>query len=162
MKRRDVFLLLALMPWAGLHAQSQTATTTFRVQARVNAVCVVSASDLDFGAYSSQSGTALTGTTMLQATCTPSTTYNIALNKGTTAGGTINQRKLASGSNTLNYQLYSNAARTSIWGETVGTDTVTGSGTGLQQNHTVYGSVPAAQLVPAGSYADTITVTIIY
>jgi spore coat protein U-like protein len=69
---------------------------------------------------------------------------------------------MASGTNTLNYQLYSDSARAVIWGNTAGTDTVTGAGTGLAVNHTVYGSVPAAQLVPAGDYQDTITVSIFY
>jgi len=69
---------------------------------------------------------------------------------------------MASGTNVLNYQLYSDSARSTIWGNTVGTDTVTGSGTGLALDHTVYGSIPAAQVVPAGSYQDTITVTISY
>jgi spore coat protein U-like protein len=162
MKQRiAVLLMLGLMPWAELYAQSQQVSTTFQVKARVEAVCAVTASDLDFGAYNS-GGAQLLGTTVLQSTCTPGTTYNVALNKGTTSGGTINQRKMASGSNTLNYQLYSDAAHSAIWGETVGTDTVVGSGTGLAQNHTVYGSIPAAQLVPAGNYTDTITVTVSY
>jgi spore coat protein U-like protein len=39
---------------------------------------------------------------------------------------------------------------------------VTGTGTGLSQDHTVYGSVPAAQAVPAGDYQDTITVRVYY
>jgi spore coat protein U-like protein len=70
---------------------------------------------------------------------------------------------MASGpTNTLNYQLYSDSARSAIWGNTTGTDTVTGVGTGLAQALTVYGSVPAAQPAPAGDYQDIITVTIYY
>ena len=79
MKRRvALVLVLGLLPWAALHAQ-QTAQTTFRVQARVNAVCEITASDLDFGTYSAQGATALQATTLLRATCTPQTTYNVGL-----------------------------------------------------------------------------------
>lgn len=164
MKQRiAVLLMLGLMPWAGLHAQAQTATTTFKVTTKVQAVCAVTAVDLAFGNYTSNGASPLLATTTLQATCTPSSSYNIGLNAGTTTGATVNQRKMASGAtNTLNYQLYSDAARSSIWGNTTGTDTVTGVGTGLAQSLTVYGSIPAAQAAPAGDYQDIITVTVFY
>jgi spore coat protein U-like protein len=162
MKQRIALLMLGLLPWAGLQAQSQTVDTTFRVTARVDAVCAVTATDLAFGTYTSQAGTPLQGTTLLRATCTPGTTYNVGLNEGTSSGATVNQRKMASGANSLNYQLYSDSARSTIWGNTTGTDTVTGAGTGLAVDHTVFGAVPAAQLVPAGDYADTITVRVYY
>ena len=162
MKRRvAVLLMLGLLPWADLHAQ-QTAQTTFRVSARVQAVCDITASDLAFGNYTAQSGSPLLGTTLLRATCTPNTTYNVGLNEGTSPGATVNQRRMVSGANVLNYQLYSDASRSTIWGNTTGTDTVTGVGTGTAQDHTVYGTVPAAQVVPAAEYSDTITVRIYY
>jgi spore coat protein U-like protein len=163
MKQRiAVLLMLGLMPWAELLAQSQTVSTTFRVSARVEAVCAVTASDLDFGTYSAQGTTQQTSTTLLRATCTPSTTYNIGLNQGTSPGATVNTRKMVAGAQSLNYQLYSDSARSKIWGNTTGTDTVTGVGTGLAQDHTVFGAVPASQVIPAGNYSDTITVRIYY
>ena len=163
MKHRiAVLLMLGLMPWAELHAQSQQVSTTFRVSARVEAVCAVTATDLAFGTYTSAGGSPVQGTTLLRATCTPGSTYNVGLNEGTSPGATINQRKMASGTNALNYQLYSDSARQTIWGNTPGTDTVTGVGTGLAVDHTVFGAVPAAQVVPAGDYGDTVTVRIYY
>ena len=163
MKQRVAFLLLlGLMPWAQLHAQSQQVSTTFRVTARVQAVCEVTASDLAFGTYTAQAGTPLQGTTLLRTTCTPNSTYNIGLNEGTSPGATVNQRKMVSGAQALNYQLYSDSARSTIWGNTPGTNTVTGVGTGIAQDHTVFGAVPAAQVVPAGDYQDTITVRVYY
>ena len=162
MKHRiAVLLMLGLLPWGALHAQ-QTASTTFRVTAKVNAVCGVTATDLAFGTYTSNAGTPLQGTTLLKATCTPSTTYYLGLDQGQSPGATINQRKMVSGANNLTYQLYSDSSRSTIWGNTAGTDTVTGVGTGLAQDHTVYGAVPAAQSVPAGDYGDTITVRVYY
>ncbi|GAB3774242.1 spore coat U domain-containing protein [Ramlibacter monticola] len=162
-KHLGVLLVLAAWPWAGLNAQQKSSTATFKVQARVNAACDIVATDLNFGAYSAQSGTPLQGTTLLHATCTPNAGYQIGLNQGTSPGATVNQRRMVSApTGVLNYQLYSDSARTRIWGNTQGTDTVTGVGNGLSQEHTVYGSVPAAQVVPVGDYADTITVRIYY
>jgi spore coat protein U-like protein len=165
MKRRiavPVLLMLGMLPWAELPAQGQTAQTTFQVKATVQAVCEVTATDLSFGNYTSQSGTPLLGTTVVQATCTPNSSYNIGLNAGTSPGATVNTRKMVSGASILNYQLYRDASRSEIWGNTVGVDAVSGSGTGLAQSVTVFGSIPAKQVVPAGNYQDTITVTIYY
>ena len=91
-KRAAILLMLGLMPWAGLHAQ-QTAQTTFKVLARVEANCVVTATDLDFGAYTSPGGAQLLATTPLRVTCTPSTTYHVGLDQGQSPGATVNQRK---------------------------------------------------------------------
>jgi spore coat protein U-like protein len=165
MKRRisvPILLMLGMLPWAGLHAQGQTAQTTFRVTAKVMAVCEVTASDLAFGTYNPKATSPHQITTQLRATCTPGSTYQVGLNEGTSPGATINQRKMVSGTQTLNYQLYSDSARSSIWGNTQGTDTVTGVGTGLAQDHTVFGSVLPAQAVPAGDYSDTITVRVYF
>ena len=161
-QRTAVLLMLGFMPWAGLHAQGQTAQTTFKVTTKVQAVCNVTAVDLAFGTYTSAAGTPLQSTTLLRTTCTPGSTYNVGLNEGTTTGATVNQRKMAAGANSLNYQLYSDPARSVIWGNTTGTNTVTGAGTGLPVDHTVFGAVPANQVVPAGDYQDTITVRVYY
>jgi len=162
MKTRIALLLvLGVMPWSGLHSQTQTATTTFLVKTTVQAVCVVSATELNFGNYSSGTGPLL-GTSVVQPTCTPGTTYNIKLNGGSAGGSIYGGRQMASGSNKLNYQLYRDSARTNIWGNTTGTDTVQDVGIGIAKDHTVFGAVPAAQVVPAGDYQDTITVRVYY
>jgi spore coat protein U-like protein len=70
---------------------------------------------------------------------------------------------MVSGGNTLNYSLFSNAGRTTNWGNNIGTDTVAGTGTGALQTLTVYGRIPASQTTaPVGSYSDTITVTVTF
>ena len=63
---------------------------------------------------------------------------------------------------TLAYALYQDSAHTINWGNTVGTDTVSGTGNGSAQTLTVYGEVPAGQSVTPGAYTDTITATITY
>jgi spore coat protein U-like protein len=101
-------------------------------------------------------------TSTVQLTCTNTTPYNIGLNAGTGSGATVATRKLTSGANTVNYTLYSNSGRTTVWGNTVSTDTVAGTGNGAAQNYTVYGRIPAQTTPAPGNYTDTITVTVTY
>jgi spore coat protein U-like protein len=165
MKRRiaGVLLVVGMLSWAGLYAQSQTAQTTFLVTARVQAVCEVTSNDLNFGTYNPKASSPHQVSSLVRATCTPGATYQVGLNEGTSPGATINQRKMVSGSNTLNYQLYSDSARSVIWGNTQNTDTVTPpAGTGLPQDLPVYGSIPPAQPAAVGDYSDTITVRVYY
>jgi spore coat protein U-like protein len=65
-------------------------------------------------------------------------------------------------SKTLNYALYSDTARTKNWGNTVSTDTVTGTGSGGPQAITVCGQIPASQNPVPGSYTDTVTAILTY
>jgi spore coat protein U-like protein len=158
-------LALSLAFSGGAAAQTRAGnekSSTFRVSANVQATCDVRASDLNFGQYNAQSANALYATSQVTVMCTPQTTFAVGLNAGTSPGATVNQRKMVNGANTLNYQLFQDPARQRIWGTTAGTDTVTGVGTGLDQDLTVFGAVPAAQLVPAGAFSDTITVRVFY
>ena len=132
------------------------------VQMTITATCIVnSASTLDFGSQGVLSAN-VDQTSTIQVTCTNTTPYNIGLNAGTGTGATVATRKMTSGANTVNYTLYSNSGRTTVWGNTVSTDTVAGTGNGSTQSYTVYGRVPAQTSPVPGTYADTITVTVTY
>lgn len=139
-----------------------TATTTFSVTATVLQVCAVSASTLAFGNYDPTSATPTDGTTTVSVTCTNGTAYTIGLNAGTGSGATVASRKMTASSNLLNYTLYQDNLRATVWGNTVSTDTVAGTGSGAAIPHTVYGRIPAQQTAPTGSYSDTVTVTVTY
>jgi spore coat protein U-like protein len=69
---------------------------------------------------------------------------------------------MTSGGVTVNYSLYSDSGRATNWGNTVGTDTVSSTGTGALQSFTVYGQVPAQTTPAPATYTDTITVTVTY
>ena len=155
--------LAAVLP-AGTAVQAATATSTFTVQAVIIAACSVSATTLNFGTYSPTAGTALTGNSAVSVNCTSGTPYTTSLNVGT-GGGAFATRTLASGGNTLNYNLYRDAAYSQVWGDGSGsTFTVAGTGSGLLTANTitVYGQVPIAQDKPVGTYSSTITVTVNY
>ncbi len=150
--------LLAVAPPAG--AAAATATTTFQVTATVQATCVIAANTLAFGTYT---GAQTDATTTISVTCTNSTPYNVGLDPGTAPGATVTTRKMSGpGGALLAYALYRDAARAQNWGNTVGTDTVTGAGNGGGQTLTVYGRLAGSQYVTPGAYADTITATTSY
>jgi spore coat protein U-like protein len=146
---------------AGGALAAQT-TTTFAVTATVVAACSLSATPLAFGSsVNVLSGNDIDNTSVVTATCTNGSAYTIGLNAGTASGATVTTRKMTSGANTLNYALYTDAARTTNWDNIGGTNVVSGTGTGSGVDHTVYGRIPSGQTtVPTGAYADTITVTI--
>jgi len=143
---------------------AQSPTTTFKVTTNVQASCQVTANDLNFGNYSPNSATRSDGQSDLRVTCSPNVQYNIALNAGTGTGASTDNRKMTFGSSTLNYQLYRTSSRNpnEVWGDTVGTNTTQGNGTGTAQTYQVYGSIPPGQLVPPGAYIDTITVNVLF
>jgi spore coat protein U-like protein len=145
-------------------ANAGTATGTFTVQATISSACLVTANLLNFGPYSPTASTALTGQTTINVNCTSGSPFTAALNVGS-GGGAFTGRTLLSGSNTLTYNLYTNAALTQVWGDGTGsTLTVAGTGSGLLTSTplTVYGSIPISQDKPVGTYTSLITVTISY
>jgi spore coat protein U-like protein len=132
------------------------------VQMTITATCTVnSATTLNFGTQGVLS-TNVDQTSTIQVTCTNTTPYNIGLDPGTGTGATVATRKMTSGANTVNYTLYSNSTRTTVWGNTVGTDTAAATGNGSAQSYTVYGRVPPQAAPAPGTYTDTITVTVTY
>ena len=144
--------------------QAATKTTTFQVTATVTSACIVSATDLAFGVYD-PSATANDKTSTVTVTCTLATPYDIGLNAGSAAGATVTTRKMKEAvlTDLINYSLFSDASRTVNWGQTVSTDTVhVASALGTPEVHTVYGRIAIGQYVTAGSYADTINVTVTY
>ena len=148
------------MAAASVPAVASTATTTFNVTATVQATCLISANNLGFGTYS---GSAIATTTTMSVTCTNGTTYNVGLNAGTAAGATVTARAMTGpGAATLSYALYQDSGHSTNWGNTVGTDTKSGTGNGSAQSMTVYGNLTANQYPTPGSYSDTITATITY
>src|SRR5215475_422100 len=138
-------------------AQSATTTTTFAVTATVQATCSATATALAFGTYTPGAG-ALTGNSNISVKCTKNTPYTVTLNAGTTTGETYAQRLMASGTNTLQYNLYTSAGLTTVFGDgTAGTGNATGTGAGVATANTVtvFGQLPDSatnQAAVPGSY----------
>src|SRR3979490_201878 len=85
----------ALLGAAG-SASAATATTTFGVSVTVNSNCLVSAASLAFPNYTPAGGNQTANTTV-SVRCTKGTSFTVALNGGSTAGGTVTQRLMTNG-----------------------------------------------------------------
>jgi spore coat protein U-like protein len=136
----------------------------------VFAACSISATTAAFGNYSPFSATPLdtTGTITVRCTNPARVRYRITLSTG--GSGSYATRKMAHSTVTLNYNLYTNAARSLIWGDgTGGTSYINVPAPGVRCNtspycrHTLYGRIPTGQTTSVtGSYTDTITATLTY
>lgn len=153
----------ALVCVAPAAAEAATANSTLGVSITINAGCTVSGGTVAFGNQSTlQSNIDQTGT--VTVTCTNTTPYNIGFDSGAN-GASVTTRKMKGGaSNTefVSYSLYSNSARTTNWGSTIGTDTVSGTGNGSAQAITVYGRIAPQAIGSPGSYSDTVNITVTY
>ena len=93
-------------------------------------------------------------------TCTKGTAATIGLGLGSNA--LVNQRRMKDATTDyLNYALYLDAGRTTIWG-TASPNLLTpvAAPDKNPRAFTVYGRIPSAQDVPAGSYTDTVVATV--
>ena len=140
------------------------------------ATCSVAASGVNFGAYDISLATPDDSTGDVTVTCTyvppgGATGVNIQASLSPGVSGSYSPRQMAFGSARLNYNLFLDATRTSIWGNGLsGTGIATasftvgpgvGNGTRSAQ-FPVYGRVPALQVVGMGAYSDTIVVTVTF
>jgi spore coat protein U-like protein len=84
--------------------------------------------------------------------CTKNTAYEIYI-----AG----VRTMTDGTDILNFELYQDAARTTVWPSGLpGVSGVSANNSPVTQG--IYGRIPALQDVQAGNYSGTVTVTIDY
>lgn len=142
---------------------ASTVQTTMPVTALNLASCVVTALPLAFGSINQVAGAAIDSQTTVIVTCTPGISYNVGLDNGTHAASGVRRIQSLTSSATIPYAVYSDAARSTAWGTTVGTDTVAQTAQLLPTTLTVYGRIPAgATLVAAGAYSDLVTVTVTF
>jgi spore coat protein U-like protein len=155
---------IALPGAAPTAALAATTSSTMSVTATVTANCTVSTTALAFGNVDTISGSNFDSTGSLSITCTNGTAWAASAGIGSGSGASFANRRMTAGANLLNYNIYTTAARTVVWGNgTGGTATLPGTGTGTAQSVTVYGRVASGQTsVPAGSYVDTVAVTVTY
>ncbi len=150
-------------------ANAATATANLSVTASVSATCSISTTALGFGAYDpvgANNASPLDGTGNVIVTCTNGASAALTLGQGSNAaaGSTdavpVRRMKNAGGV-FLSYSMYTDAAHTTIWGNTSGTS-VAQTGSGTASSVTVYGRIPAGQNVASGAYADTVVATVTF
>jgi spore coat protein U-like protein len=170
MTRRARFANAALLLGTALLAlPAASATDCF-----INAVAAAG-----FGAYDGTQNDAATTTITGSCTNNPPPGQGqtifpvISLSPG--QWGSYATRQMANGAARLNYNLYTLATRTVVWGDGSGSTAIVPAYTGgnfnlsgnstlafNNPNLTIYGRIPAGQNLPTGLYTDTITLTLTF
>jgi spore coat protein U domain-containing protein, fimbrial subunit CupE1/2/3/6 len=126
------------------------------------AACSLTSTSILFGSYDIFSSTPLDTLGQIIFRCS-NNDHNISISLDKGGAPTFDPRRLLNGASTLSYNLYLDAARTTIWGDGTG-----GTQSFFVQNPTnnrdisipLYGRIPAGQSTSAGNYSNTLTVTI--
>jgi spore coat protein U-like protein len=140
---------------------AKTATANSSVTATVVSSCNVSATSVNFGTLGVlKVNTDVQGTLTIQ--CNSTLPYTVSLNGGNSGATDPTQRKMASGTDNVFYGLYRDAARSLPWGATVGTNTASGTGSGLSQTQTVYGRIAPQTTPKPATYTDSVIATVTY
>jgi len=146
-------LLIAFAPWVA-HARN----------------CQIDASPVVFGDYRQGAANSTDSRGVITVNCSGNgiVVLVISLNAGTNASGRFNRRLRFLGS-FLAYQLYTDQAHTTVWGDgTAGTVTVQDTFPCIPpcnriiRAFEVYGSIPGLQQPRPGVYLDTITATVVF
>jgi len=142
---------------------SRAARVGFTVSAQNNASCNISATTMSFGTVGALA-VAQTASNKVGITCTNGVKYSVGLSFGTNGGtGPLNRfmANAASGQK-ISYAMYQDANKALAWGNTPGVDMQAGTGTGLTQNLTAFGVLPAQATPSVGTYSDIVVVTVNY
>ena len=144
-----------------------TQTDSMQVTTQVLMSCTVDAPTLDFLTYDPTVGTDTNGTSTITSNCTGGGSATITMNGGSAevAGSTVaaplRQMTHSSDSSKLNYQLYKENARTTVWGNDADSGKAFTAVAG-DNTETVYGSITAGQAASFGSFNDFVVVTLTY
>lgn len=138
--------------------------------------CSIAVVGVSFGPYDPLIATPDDSAGRLDVTCTnvqgtgvDTVGYGVTLSSG--MSGNYTSRQLAAGSARLDYNLFADSGRAQVWGNgSGGSVTVSGNmkvgpgvGNGTRTNrHDIFGRIPARQDAAAGTYGDTIVVTVTF
>lgn len=123
--------------------------------AAAQAACNVSPQGVSFNNYDPLTPSALDGVGNVNVSCDVQTSFTVTLGTG---NGTVQDRRMTAAATQLAYNLYKDASRLIVWGDSGGGVSSVGTNVDL----TVYGRIPGAQNVPANIYADSVTVTVAF
>ena len=146
-----------------------TDTATMSVSTAVSMSCTIAAGAMTFASYDPTATADNDATATITSTCTAGGAAVITMNQGGRAqsGSTdsVPARAMWNGSEgtpeDLLYQVYSDSAGGTVWGNTSGSGkSITADGSA--QAFTAYGRIPKNQTVSSGSFSDSVLVTLTY
>ena len=137
------------------------------------ATCVFNATGPAFGVYDPFSTSPTLANSSVQVVCTHTgggaSNISVTARYSIGSGTSYTNRFMLSGASRLYYNIYFDAAFTSIRGDGTGGSQVGSASLRVNRGQptasassTVYGRIPAGQDVAPGLYGDTITVTVTY
>lgn len=149
-------------------ASAQSVSSSFPMSLTVMPVCQInSVSGLTFVSYDpTNPGAAATAAGAIYVACTKTATAVVSLDQGQapSAGSSCAapQRRMTNGSNFLAYNIFTDAGLTQPWGCSPGSNTLSFSSLSAFSPVKLvpYGYSPSSQDVPAGTYTDTVTITV--
>jgi spore coat protein U-like protein len=144
-------------------AFAATLSGTLDVSATVISSCILnSASPILFPRYSSLDPRPDRTASIVVVTCSPQTPYSVGFDKGKSSAATTSNHLFEEGGGKFSYVLLRKPNTKEYWGDQVGSDTVSGVGTGFPQQLSVYGEIAPGQQIPYGHYSDTVRVILTF
>jgi spore coat protein U-like protein len=133
------------------------------------AFCNINTTPISFGNYDVFSTNPLASTGSISIWCRGKDHKNLPLTISISSGGSGSfcprkMRNSNGGADSLDYNIFTDAAMTTVWGDGSGCTTTvptitTGNG---NLDSILYGGIPGGQDVAAGAYSDTVTVTVMW
>jgi len=124
------------------------------------ASCTISTTPVSFGIYNVFAMTPNNnGIGSLTIVCSTDA-GNVALSTG--QSNNYAARVMRSGANPLTYNLYTSAARTTVWGDGSGGSRVMRAAEKATTIFSIYGQIPAGQDAAVGAYSDNIIATVTF
>jgi spore coat protein U-like protein len=129
------------------------------------AACTITTTAVSFGSYNVFAGSADDGTGQITYRCTGPRPPLVTIHLDKGGSPSFTPRQMRKGSEALNYNLYLDSTRSTIWGDgTGGTQVYSQANPPNGRNIvlSVFGRIPASQDVSAGTYSATVTATIFF
>jgi spore coat protein U-like protein len=153
-KKLIITIMAGLILLTGVNAMAATDTNALTSTVSVAAICSISSvTNLDFGTYDTTSGVNDDdGNGDVSFSCTKGTAYDVYI---------TGARTMTDGTDTLNFEMYTDAGRTGAWASaSPGTTGTAADNTAITEN--VYGRIASGQDVQVGTYNGSVTMTVEY
>ena len=142
-----------------------TAALLIAAVSAAEAACTITTTAVSFGSYNVFAGSADDATGQITYRCTGPRPPIVTIHLDKGGSPSFSPRQMRRGSETLNYNLYLDSTRSTIWGDgTGGTQTYSRANPPNGRNIalSLFGRIPAGQDVSAGTYSATVTATIFF
>ena len=135
-----------LLALSAAQDNAATASGTLGVQITIASTCAITGNTLNFGAAVLSTATTAAGSATVQVNCTSGIPYAMAIGAG--VNDLAGAKRMKSGANLIPYVLTGFAGAA--------------TGTGANQNVTINGTATVPAATPAGTYTDTVALTVTY